>query len=90
MSKDIIYQMKIDIATEGFELLDEYGLQAFLDLTATSHDPIKGIRTLNKMKDYFIKEEDYRKCAKIQDCINLLWVDRPEKQGLKKELGILN
>ncbi len=88
--KDIIIERMLkDTNNEGFHILDEYGLQAFLDLTATSHDPIEGIRDLNKMKNYFIREEDYRKCAKIQDCINVLWVDGPEKQGLKKELEIL-
>jgi len=87
--KEVMYQMKIDQVTEGFHILDEYGLQAYLDLSATAHNHDKGIEHLNRMKDYFIREEDYLKCAKIQDCINVLWVDGPNRQGLKKELNIL-
>jgi hypothetical protein len=85
----MVEKIKLKNANEGFYILDEYGLKAFLYLTATGHDPINGIRTLNTMKEHFIKEEDYLKCAKIQDCINVLWVDEPDKQGLKIELGIL-
>jgi len=88
--KEVVYQMKIDQASEGFHILDEYGLQAFLDLTATGHDHDKGIRSLNVMKDYFEREEDYLKCAKIKDCISMLWVDSPSRQGLRKELRIAN
>lgn len=88
--KDIIYQMLIDQVEEGFHILDEYGLQAFLDLSATGHDHDKGIVALNKMKDHFEREEDYLKCAKIKDCISMLWVDGPSRQGLKKELRIAN
>lgn len=88
--KDIMYQMLIDQVEEGFHILDEYGLQAFLDLSATGHDHDKGIVALNKMKDHFEREEDYLKCAKIKDCISMLWVDGPSRQGLKKELRIAN
>lgn len=87
-SREIIYQMKIDQATEGFHILDEYGLRAFLELTATGHNHDKGIERLNVMKDYFEREEDYLKCAKIKDCISMLWVDGPHRRGLKKELNI--
>lgn len=85
---EIMYQMNIDHAVEGFHILDEYGLQAFLDLTATSHDHDKGIRSLNIIKDYFERKEDYLKCAKIKDCISMLWVDGPNRKGLRKELNI--
>lgn len=88
-SRYVTHRMKLDIINEGFELLDKCGLQAFLDLTATAHDHDKGIRQLNILKEHFLGEEDYRKCAKIQDCINVLWVDAPHRQGLKKELNIL-
>ena len=86
--RDIMYQMKIDMAHEGFEVLDEYGLRAFLELTATGNNHDKGIEKLNVMKDYFEREEDYLKCAKIKDCISMLWVDGPQRYGLKKELRI--
>jgi len=87
-NREIMAQMKLDIITEGFELLDEYGLRAFLELTATGHNHDKGIVKLNEMKDFFEREEDYLKCAKIKDCISMLWVDGPNRQGLKKELRI--
>ena len=66
--KDVMYQMKIDQVTEGFHILDEYGLQAFLDLTATGHDHDKGIAHLNTMKDYFEREEDYLRIGEDHIC----------------------
>jgi hypothetical protein len=59
-------------AEEGYYLLEEYGLDAFLEMIASKDDFPRAIGILNRIKSFFEGIEEYEKCAYIRDIIVLL------------------
>ncbi len=61
-----------DEAKEGMYILKDYGLQAFLDMTASNTDYPRAKRILGRMRRTLERLERYEDCAYIVDIIPLL------------------
>lgn len=81
MEGDFLEELKIrqkidkqfeEEALEGIYLLREYGLQAFLDITATVTDHPRAVRILHRMRRTLERLERYEDCALIVKMIPLL------------------
>lgn len=78
MEGDFLEELKIrqkidkqfeDEALEGMYILQEYGLQAFLDMTASNTDYPRARRILNRMRRTLERLERYEDCAYIVNVI---------------------
>lgn len=61
-----------DEAKEGIYILKDYGLQAFLDMTASNTDYPRAKRILGRMRRTLERLERYEDCAYIRDVVQLL------------------
>jgi hypothetical protein len=61
-----------DEAKEGMYILKDYGLQAFLDMTASNTDYPRAKRILGRMRKTFERLERYEDCGYIANIVPLL------------------
>jgi hypothetical protein len=78
MEEDFLEELKIrqkidkqfeDEAKEGMYILQEYGLHAFLDMTASTSDYPRARRILNRMLRTLERLERYEDCGYIVNVI---------------------
>jgi hypothetical protein len=68
--QEMLYEIKLKLANENYDLIVENGIDVkSMRGNGYNVDAVK--RTLNQMLDIFVEVEEYEKCAKIKDVLDL-------------------
>lgn len=68
--QEMLYEIKLKLANENYDLIVENGIDVkAMRGNGYNVDAVK--RTLNQMLEIFVEVEEYEKCAKIKETLDL-------------------